>query len=702
MSKVIIELKGLVREKDKGATIFMNLAKTEPTSIMMAPEERMDSILNWFEEHQRSFYLIGQSYVSNEQRIEELFYRSMKKVYKEWPRFKGVISFDAWVTSIFIDICIEFSPEGSSKEEGVLRALDGMNDEEKKAILLKFAKGMSTEEVAQILKSTVGEIEKLLSSGIETMRTETGIGNFHGCKEYKKEYLHYLERNIERAKKIDFEIHVYHCENCQEDLDTFQKVMFDLLKKMEDYAVPVGFFTKVKGRLLEEEKQRQLKIKKRIRNIGLLTGAFVVLIAAGILTGTFKDLYYTWTEDDEQLLPFLQHGYGERLDLDVEHEGIKVRIKSVIADDIQTLIFYEIEDTLEDNQYILNYHDGGFTLGNEHEVLKQDSYPRYYPPDLESDINNKEKNIYHGRLSLQPLKVDEGTIEFQISKLHKLVRETTEQNHFYAYHTMEYKYGEWDFEIPVTKQPSVEYELDKKIEVEGVPVHFEKLTTAPTAIVLNYRILNEQHDRFIDMLSFDHLKVNEQVAEADLYTNSMGYSSGSGWNSYQAEFGPIFSEKLKEVDVQLASAHLSITDNKNIELHSFVEYPHIFEYADSIITIDKVEVGQETEIILSNHDITNRAYESIQYHIVAEDENGVSSYEIQSDGILVDKNGTEYDLSKEPFRYEEIEQPRYFQTVNKIRLQNMDMEEKVIPERLELYGYYTTRYLDDVVTISVE
>src|SRR5690606_30413760 len=129
---------------------------------------------------------------------------------------------------------------------------------------------------------------------------------------------------------------------------------------------------------------------------------------------------------------------GKRLSLEAESNGIKIKINSVIADDIQTLVFYEIEDTNNDNQYMMNYDDGVFAE-NKHEILSRETSPRYYPPDLESDINNKEKNVFHGKLSLLPLKKDDGTIKLKITKLEKLIRDSTVENRFMGYNSMAYE-----------------------------------------------------------------------------------------------------------------------------------------------------------------------------------------------------------------------------------------------------------------------
>ena len=73
-------------------------------------------------------------------------------------------------------------------------------------------------------------MKELLFSGIQSLRKEMGYGStFNGCKEYHKDYIDYLERTMDRSKKIDLEKHIYHCQHCQEDLATFQDVMVTML-----------------------------------------------------------------------------------------------------------------------------------------------------------------------------------------------------------------------------------------------------------------------------------------------------------------------------------------------------------------------------------------------------------------------------------------------------------------------------------------
>ncbi|KQL50547.1 hypothetical protein AN964_23095 [Heyndrickxia shackletonii] len=688
----------------------MITAKIESNSITLIREKNVESAVDWFNQHKQSFYILGWCYFRNQHQIEELFYRSIIKVNEELPRFKNKTSYETWITSIFIQTSRELSDdrslqvsEESELHKDLFKALNPLKQLEKEAVILTYILGISKQETAHLLKISVEELKDHLFSGIQSLKKGMGYeSSFNGCKEYHKNYIDYLEKTLDRSKKIDLEKHIYHCQECQDDLSTFQDIMLTILNFTErmDY-VPSGFMENVKDRLAEKEKHRQRKSKKR-KKIGLVfASVFVLVMSIGFFTGSFTDLYYTWTIKDQQLRALLQHNLGEKLNLVAESNGVKIRITGAIADDVQTLVFYEIEDTADDNQYVIGYDDDGVVVENKSEIMNPETYPRYHPPDLKSDINNKEKNVYHGKMSLQPLTKDKGTIKLTITKLQKIVRDSSDRKRIIPYEDTGYETGEWNFDIPVTKSPSKEYALAGKTKVEGVPVRFEKLTIAPTATILQLDVNNGQPQKRIDFLNVDNLEVNNKKVKTDIYGSSFA-SNYMDWSTFQILFDPLFGEKPKEINVQFNSVHLTIQDEKTIKLDASKGYPQTFEYAGSTISIDKVEVGQPANVVISNREIKNRAYDSLQLEVVGNEENEINSREMNSEGVLIDKNGVEYDINDVSTVYEEIEQPRYLATVQNIMLESNNTGEKVIPKKLVIHGYNTTKYLDDVVKLSLK
>ena len=678
-------------------------ANLDSISANIIREKGIEAVVDWFERHKHSFYTMGWFYLGNQRQMEELFYRSIVKVHKELPRYKNDTSFEKWVTSIFINNCRELSHDRDIKADSrqdLFKALDQLKDDEKEAMLLTYVKGFVQEEAAYILRVSVDKMKELLFSGILSVRKQLHGSTYNGCKEYHKNYIDYLEKSMDRPDKIRFEVHIYGCQECQEDLATFQDVtlMLNHAEWLNVLPIPDPFMENVKKRLTEKENHRQQKNKKRKRMAIAFASVFAFVIGIGIFTGAFTSVYYAWAEEDERLSAFLKRDLGQRVNLEAESNGVIIKIKGVVADDFQTLLFYEIEDTDEGNQYFMNYEDG-LRVENENQIMSHETYPQFYPPDLKTKINNQEKNVFYGKVGLRPLEEDNGVIKLNITRIQELIPDDSESMGGFGFRTDGYKTGKWDFEVPVSKQPSIEFELNEQAEIEGIPIRFEKLIIAPTATILEYGSHIGQPEKRIEFVSLGDLEVNDKKVKTDRYGSGFSNSQfDMNWSSFQTHFDPLYGEKPKEVTVQLDSAYFTFQDSKSIELDVTRQYPQTFEYAGSTISIDKIEVGQPTTIVISNHEVTNRDYESLHLNIVGENENEPISTQMESESVLVDKHGVEYNLNTGNFDYEKIEQPRHFVTVQTIKLDG----NKVIPKRLDIFGYNSLKYLDDVVKISLE
>ncbi|MBT2684725.1 DUF4179 domain-containing protein [Bacillus sp. ISL-37] len=673
----------------------MILEKMEPISISAIQEKGIQSVVDWFDGHKGYFYSFGWHFVQNQHQMEELFYQSILKVHKEFPRYKGNLSFKMWVTSIFIqNIRGLASLQDSEETEPRQEMFAGMNQLEKEALVLTYVTGFTLEETAQVLDVPAGKIKDLLFSGIQSARKQIDGSDYHGCEQFQKHYIDYLEKCMERPAKIEFEIHLYNCRECQEDLASFQEVAMTRLNLIEgesDPSVDSLLMENVKKRFAVKKEHRQQKIKKRKKWALGFASAFALIVAIGFITGAFPKVYYAWTEDDVQLRAFLQEGFGQRLNLEAESDGVKVKIKGVVADDIQTLVFYEIHDMKEDNQYFMTFEDG-LAVVNEYDIMKRDTYPRYSIPDVEAEMNKQEKNVFYGKVALRPLEEDQEKIKLRITKLQRLANNASLS---YGFTSGDYKAGEWSFEFPATKQPSTEFEINEQRELEGVAVRFEKLIVAPTATLLQFGINTEKQEKRIDFLNFKSMEVNNKKVESDRYgSHFMDYQLDGAWTGFQAYFDPLYREKVKDFRVQLDSIYLSIVDHRSIELNGNQTFPQTIEYAGSTLWIDKTEAGQATEVIIRNDDLENREYESL--HIDFVDENGQqpNMTHMDSKAVLVDKNGVEYDPYKGPVDYEKLEQPRHFITEQSMRVEGID--DNSMKLQLQITGYNSLKYLDEV------
>ncbi|MBT2642814.1 DUF4179 domain-containing protein [Bacillus sp. ISL-41] len=670
----------------------MILEKMEPISISAIQEKGIQSVVDWFEDHKEYFYRLGWYYVQDQQQMEELFYQSILKVHKEFPRFKGNLTFKMWVTSIFIRNIRELSSLPDSEEVDPRREVfAGMDQLEKDALIFTYVTGFTLEETAQLLDVSAEKIKQLLFSGIQSARKQLDGSDYHGCEQFQKHYIDYLEKSMERPAKIEFEIHLYNCRECQEDLASFQEVAMTRLNHIEgvnDLEVDPELMENVKKRLALQKEHRQLKFKVRKKWALGFASAFAFIVAIGFITGAFPKVYYAWAEDDIYLREFLQEGFGQRLNLEAESDGVKVKIKGVVADDIQTLVFYEIHDMKEDKQYFMTFEDG-LAVVNEFDIMKRETYPRYSIPDVEAEMNNKEKNVFYGKVALRPLEEDQGTIKLRITKIQRLADNASLS---FGFTSGDYKTGEWSFEFPVTKQPSMEYEINEQRELEGVAVRLEKLIVAPTATLLQFGINTEKQEKRIEFLNFKSLEVNDKKVKADRYgSHFMDYQLDGTWTGFLGHFDPLYGEKVKGFKAHLDSIYLSVVDHRSIELSGNQPFPQNIEYAGSTLFIDKVDAGQSTEVIVRNDDLKNREFESLHINFVDENDQQPSITHIDSKAVLVDKNGVEYDPYKGPIDFEKLEQPRHFVTEQSMRVEGV--EDKSM--KLQITGYNSLEYLDE-------
>ncbi|MCR8847897.1 DUF4179 domain-containing protein [Rossellomorea sp. SC111] len=678
------------------------MAKLETGTVPVSRtfERELESIIARFQEEKHSFYALSRVYMHH-QEVEDLFYGSIIRLQDEARKRKKAHS----AARIFLEECQKVSEQQPlSSDDDPFHAFQQLGSADKEAVALVYMKGCDQDEAARILDIPIDEVKSRLFRGIRELREMMGNGpEVEGCHEYQKHYLDYLGRTMDRPEKVDFEIHIYHCTDCQEDLASFQEVTLALAKLAEETHLPPDVMEKVRNRLAQREAQRQKRRKKRKSILLSFAGVFVLLIVAGFVTGGFASLYYSYTEEDEQLRSMLQHDLGERLNLEAESDGVKVTIRSVVADDVQTLVFYEVEDLKGENRYMMNPYEG-VIIENEYDVMKMDQQSTFYsPPRDQENLHNDKENVYRGTISLLPVSVDKGTIKLQIARLMQLPDDPATSE--FGGGEMRFAEGGWSFDIPFEKKPSRVHKLDKKLEVAGIPVRLDQMTIAPTATVLEYSFQEREKSGRIDMMTFETIESKDKKWKADQFGGMMygASSDNEGWNSFKTAFDTLYFDDPKNVTIRFGSAHLFVKDQKVIELDVNKELPHTTEYLGNTITIDDIKIGSPTQVTLTHDLPKDREYENVNYIYYRTSEEKEDYYSIGvsgGDGILMDKDGKKYEPGS--YEYEKLDQPRYFETEQTIDFYNDGSNDDVMPTELVIDGYTTTQYLDDRVKVKLD
>ena len=610
---------------------------------------------------------------------------------------------------MFIEECREKGAGNPQKSlqtvpaSNIDHAFDQLEIEYKEALALTYLKQLTPDEAAGILQVSPVELKSRLMKGIQSISEKMGYDKyFDGCEEYREKFIDYLGRTLEREDKVELEMHLHSCGGCQRELASFQEIILILKDDTDTSGIPSEFMEKVKSRVEEAEKRRMLKKRKRSRFGLTAAGIVTFLICTGFVTNSFSHLYYSWVgwkhHEDEQMITYLKAGLGEQLDMEQVNNGVKVKIKTAVADDVQTLIYYEIEDLNGENQYLINPNEG-IRVENEFDVLNRENYNMYYPSFEKSDLETEEKNVYKGKMTLPPIKEDEATIELEVMNLQKVVDDAKRSEPMY-YEQLEFVKGEWSFKIPVTKEPSIVHDLAVEKEVGGVPIRFDKLTIAPTATVLEYSYENGPSDKRINHIGLDSLETQEGEAEALLYGGGGFIGSSSNRISLETSFETLYFEDPEELKVHFGPYQLFFEKKKVIDIDMSKEFPQTFDYLGKNLTIEYVKPGDPTKIEIRNDIKENKEFDRIELNVLTEDQRGLTMGGA-GEGVLVDKSGKIYDLEDRSVSYEDLEQPRYIQTSYIFEMANEYSDEQVIPLSLEIYGYSTTQYTDETVDISL-
>ncbi|MCC3357237.1 DUF4179 domain-containing protein [Bacillus sp. REN16] len=660
----------------------MIIAETDPVIIKMIREKDMGAIVNWFDIRKDSFYKLAWTYLENVTDIQDVLYDVIIKVQSNIRKQRKDVELEKWVIFLIMEEC---------KKKRLKEDLDD-------ALILTYVQGYSQQDVAEILEISVESVRNQLYKGIQRL---TGFKEGH----HQEKFIDYLSRTLDRLEKIEFEIHLHTCQACQNGLAAIQDTIFTLIDDVKTIEVQEDFFNDVITRLKRIDEVKRKKKKKRTTiGIGIASSLFLLLLI-GYATNAFSYVYYSWLDwqgkEDEQLIAYLKSGIGEPLNLVQENNGVKVTIKSAIADDYQTLIYYEVESIEQEEHYGINFWNG-VSIENEGEILENLSYPINQLPV--QPVKSGE-NVVKGTFSLLPIKKEDETIKLNISKLQKVGRSASIDDWLDPYDESTFIRGTWKFEIPVIKQPSIEHTLVEKATIDGIPFEFKKLIFAPTVTLLKYTTESGNNKKFIHEINIAEIETEKKTVKPDPFSGNVQlFETGDGI-SFLTRFDSLYFENAKEFSIHFSSFSYYVSDSFQVDIDMTQPFPQTFEYLGSDISVDKVELGMPTKIEITAPMHEGRKFESIHFNIVSPNNTSAMSMGITDiQGVLVDRKGKIYNRDEYSFNanMDVIDRPRHYETKVLIEIHNDVSEEEIIPGWLQIQGYQGTTYLDEVINLEIK
>lgn len=522
------------------------------------------------------------------------------------------------------------------------------------------------------------------------------------CNEIQGQLIDYTEGALNDSDNETIKQHIENCDECKAELGKLQQIIDILEKETDSILVPNYFMSNVRKKVEKSKENKKKKYRRRLTS-GLVASLLLTIsVGTAVATNGFSTFFDMWRDasdnEIEKIEQLAVEGLAEQVNLEAVSNDVKVKITAVAADNIQTLIYYEVEDLKKENKYDIDIWEGSeFTLKE----------PAWYvkPAESSKGLYSEDKHIYKGNIGMIPLNTDEGVLKINIKKLEKMQgapgdEETPE--HFLA-GSGDYLEGNWQFELPVKKHQAIEYELNKKTEIDGTIVYFDKLIIAPTVTKLSYRIQNEDPANPVNSVQISGIESNGKYVNNEEMTIGGGnYNIYERYANMQASFDSIYFDNPKNIRIHLGTTYSFIQQPAEFTIDSTKKFPQTYDYLGNKITIESMEIGKSTKVVVTEELSENRTYETLFYHFY--DQSGNDPYMINyspREGFYIDELGNKYNDNTDFYFLRDLKYPKFYSTKRVMELSPSSGEENFIPAKIKIEGYSITNHFDKTFDIEL-
>ncbi|ADU28740.1 DUF4179 domain-containing protein [Evansella cellulosilytica] len=517
------------------------------------------------------------------------------------------------------------------------------------------------------------------------------------CKKVEDRLLDYLDGNLPSEQVSEIKNHVQTCSSCANELKKLVRAKKTIELESDKCKVPNNFFSNVEARVNDhvlaegEQGKRNWGINIAIALIGF------IVISSFFITEGIVDMSGWWDKDREyhHLERAIEEGYGEQLNISVQDNGIEVTITEIIADELQTVLYYEIRDVEEQNHLTPVYEK--IVINNEKELWPESlSYYSGLEGFSAHAMNNtyyEDENFNRGKLTYIPLEVDSGKIEISISELTFVDGDETEWYNTPSSTDLRTVEGDWSFDVPVKKHGMREYDLgEESFALFNNEIILKSLSVAPsnTILQLEHKIDRTNDEKEMQYFSIEAIKVNGKRFERDKFSHMPMTMTSQG--DVVIAFDTIYFEEITDVEIILDQVSFLVHENIEIPIDPqdpMVEYNY---NGTNISIIDVIEDENYTTIVLEEETHSTRQHEIL--FIEGFDQFGNRNTISSSLPIIIDQDGNEY-TSEYFFKMDELDGAKMFVKEYMLQFEKRDGVQPVI-NKLVINGHRETILVDEV------
>ncbi|PYZ93657.1 hypothetical protein CR194_10895 [Salipaludibacillus keqinensis] len=522
------------------------------------------------------------------------------------------------------------------------------------------------------------------------------------CETCQSLLLDYYDQNLAKRKNHQIDLHLAQCATCSEEHAELSKVINDFTLEVEAIQTPDEFIEQVQSKLPSEivTVKPPLSLKYKV-GLPVIMGCLLFILALF----TSPSFYYTVLDvtsiEYDSLDRTIAEGYGEDLHLVEEQSGIQITITEVVADELATHIYYELENVEGDTNHSINAMSD-INIENVEEIWsdlnKSRNSSNYYKHRVVNKNLSAKENRQRGRLELPPIDNKETEIQLTIDSLlelpdEDLVEESTDAFQDYIGET----YGPWSYEIPIQRSQISEYDLSNQtVEVEGTEFTLLGLKTGPTSTHLEYRKDFDIYEPSIHMHMFTPtaLYVGNERAGFSNWNQRFTHFSWEDTRDEIVVFEPILFQNINNLEVSFEFLQQNVDTSMVIDLNKEQSFPFEVDFLEGQLTIDEFTNEQDqVSIQVTDEYIEGRTHENLFIYGMSNGRRQDSFY--PSSRIVVDKLGEEYPFQLIIHQWDLLDEPRHYTT------EYQDLNNKSVDvDQLRIDGYVETIPLDEIFAIE--
>ncbi|MBU5675216.1 DUF4179 domain-containing protein [Alkaliphilus sp. MSJ-5] len=439
------------------------------------------------------------------------------------------------------------------------------------------------------------------------------------CKEIKEKLIDYIDGILDEKDHLAIENHIKHCTSCEEELKELRETISYIKETKKDIKAPHNLMENVKKEVTNAKKLYK-KPRIKIGYIALVSILVTLLITTAFANENIRTILETWQgkslKESQSIEELISKGYGEQVNLISEDKNIKVKVESVVADDINMVLLLEVENLNGDGKYVpilsketIDY-EGNFKFSS---LIGGDSIRGSYL--LYTPDENKTRTV----VSLSPLASNEGEIELTIKALepiHPEYKGILPGYHYYSKEIPENAIeGYWNFKIPVKVTEAHVFNLNEQMDLDGNKIIFEQLEISPTITTLTYRFNRRQNSEYaLERLFNIKIEANGKNYESKSYGGDSSYWSNMGAVEGIVSFDSMYFEMPDKIKITVDGYDAIISKTSTMDVDVEKSFPQSFEYLDSNIRVNNVQ-GDKNLIRISMDNLGERYFEILNFRI---------------------------------------------------------------------------------------